>query len=395
MTTQSIVCGACSASVPYGRLSCPSCGELLASVTGARRGGAASIKSANAGSTANAASAAVSLPDVLYDLDSAPTAQVVDGQLALDNAPRDRDGELPWAGAGNGTDAQSGDHASAADQDGWDDEVDGGDLEGLLADDEPVTTEIAAASTTAGHAWAVKGASMTGPSTPAYMPRPNRAQAAAAAASAAATAAAQASVLAGSDMQGALVGTDLPGAYVPPLATAAIPAGPAGPAREWAGYGNSAAVEGADRPAKADRQRAGVDPSRFAEFVVSVSIAGAALSAVGFLLPWASVVIGSTGSGYFDRWGLAAPGHVVVVLAILALLALSIIRNPVPSWLRTGVAGLAIGSLLLGLAWPYLLNPALEAAPGVLIEAIGSVALIGAGILALVTDRHAEARQAV
>jgi predicted membrane-bound spermidine synthase len=107
------------------------------------------------------------------------------------------------------------------------------------------------------------------------------------------------------------------------------------------------------------------------------------------------VVIGSTGSGYFDRWGLAAPGHVGVVVAILALLALSIIRNPVPSWLRTGVAGLAIGSLLLGLAWPYLLNPALEAAPGVLIEAIGSVALIAAGILALVTDRHGEPKQAV
>jgi hypothetical protein len=394
MTTQSIVCGACAASVPYGRLSCPSCGELLASVTGARRGGAASIKSARAASAPSAASAA-SLPDVLYDLDSAPTGQVVDGQLALDNAPRDRDDELPWAGAGNGTEAQTAGHASTADQDGWDDEVDSGDLDGLLADDEPATTEIAAASTTAGHAWAVKGASMTGPSTPAYMPRPNRAQAAAAAASAAATAAAQASVLAGSDMQGVMAGADLPGAYVPPLATSTIPAGPAGPAREWAGYGNGGALAGAEGPAKADRQRAAIDPSRFAEFVVSVSIAGAALSAVGFLLPWASVVIGSTGSGYFDRWGLASPGHFVVVVAILALLALSIIRNPVPSWLRTGVAGLAIGSLLLGLAWPYLLNPALEAAPGVLIEAIGSVALIGAGILALVTDRHAEARQAV
>ena len=31
MTAQSIVCGACAAEVPYGRLSCPSCGELLAS----------------------------------------------------------------------------------------------------------------------------------------------------------------------------------------------------------------------------------------------------------------------------------------------------------------------------------------------------------------------------
>ena len=33
MTARSIVCGSCSADVPYGRLSCPSCGELLASVS--------------------------------------------------------------------------------------------------------------------------------------------------------------------------------------------------------------------------------------------------------------------------------------------------------------------------------------------------------------------------
>ena len=37
MTAQSIVCGTCAAAVPYGRLSCPSCGELLASVAGSRR----------------------------------------------------------------------------------------------------------------------------------------------------------------------------------------------------------------------------------------------------------------------------------------------------------------------------------------------------------------------
>src|SRR6188474_2746325 len=42
MSSKAIVCAACSAAVPYGRLSCPSCGELLASVVGApRRAGAA------------------------------------------------------------------------------------------------------------------------------------------------------------------------------------------------------------------------------------------------------------------------------------------------------------------------------------------------------------------
>ena len=37
MSPQSIVCATCGAAVPYGRLSCPACGELLASVAGAAR----------------------------------------------------------------------------------------------------------------------------------------------------------------------------------------------------------------------------------------------------------------------------------------------------------------------------------------------------------------------
>src|SRR5688572_15840290 len=37
MSMPSIVCGTCQAPVPYGRLSCPACGELLASVAGAGR----------------------------------------------------------------------------------------------------------------------------------------------------------------------------------------------------------------------------------------------------------------------------------------------------------------------------------------------------------------------
>ena len=37
MSKRSIACSACGADVPQGRLSCPACGELLASVTGAMR----------------------------------------------------------------------------------------------------------------------------------------------------------------------------------------------------------------------------------------------------------------------------------------------------------------------------------------------------------------------
>jgi hypothetical protein len=185
---------------------------------------------------------------------------------------------------------------------------------------------------------------------------------------------------------------DLPGAYVPPPPAAVIPAGPAGPARAWVGHTNGTDPDHAarDDAGLGAIARPSVDASRLAEFVGSVSVAGAALASVGFLLPWASVVIGSTGSGYFDRWGFAGPGHLVVVLGTLAVLLLSIVRNPVPSWIRTGIGGLGVGALLLGLAWPYLLNPALEAAPGVLIESVGALALIVAGVLAIATDRRTD-----
>jgi hypothetical protein len=383
MTAQSIACGTCGAPVAYGRLSCPSCGELLASVAGARRTAASAASSAApaaATSSPRTSTARTSTarrkrtPDVLYDVDSAPSASVAESPLALNVAGRDAEAELPWANAAGGPAVQLDEPAK---------KVDDGDLDDLLRSneaDEPVDHS----SSTAGHAWAVAGASLTGPTTPAYMPRPNYARAAAAAA---ATAPAFA--------EPAAPPIDPPGAYVPPLPTSALPAGPPAPARAWAGYNEavpgSSAASGPDGRSASER---GVDASRLAEFVGSVSIAGAALAAVGFLLPWASVMIGSTGSGYFDRWGLAGPGHILVVLGILALIALSIVRNPIPTWIRTGIGGLAVGSLLLGLTWPYLLGP-LDAAPGVLIDAIGAVALIGSGVLALVTDRHAEAEKPV
>jgi hypothetical protein len=361
MTAQSIVCGTCTAAVPYGRLSCPSCGELLASVVGARR-------------PLSALSDTSARQDVPYDAESAPLSSGIEApELALNGGLRDPDAELPWAGAADGPAVEL-DHR----EDGIDDGDEDDDLDGFLGPDDPDEPEVDSSST-AGHAWAIAGASMTGPATPAYMPRPNHSRAAAAAAAASPV-----------NEPPAVPPIDPPGAYVPPLPADAIPAGPPAPARAWAGYGSetdTAASAAAASNAREAEDRA-LDSSRVAEFIGSVSIAGAALASVGFLLPWASVMIGSSGSAYFDRWGLAGPGHVIVVIGILAILALSIVRNPIPSWIRTGLGGLGVGALLLGLTWPYLLGP-LDASPGVLIDAVGAIALIGSGILALVTDRHA------
>ena len=265
------------------------------------------------------------------------------------------------------------DASNSTKRSGWDDDD---DRNGVVHD-EPAGGSVLVDGR---DAWAVAGASLTGPTTPAYMPRPTYARS---------PSEAVGQPLAEPAESAPAPPIDPPGAYVPPPPVSALPAGPPAPARAWAGY-NEAALGGsaaAGPKARGAGDRA-IDPSRIAEFVGSVSIAGAALASVGFLLPWASVMIGATGAEYFDRWGLAGPGHVLVVIAILTVLVLSVVRNPIPTWIRTGIGGLAVGSLLLGITWPYLLGP-LDAAPGVLIDAIGAIALIGSGVLALATDRHA------
>ncbi|MGH2474386.1 MAG: hypothetical protein ACRDIL_03915, partial [Candidatus Limnocylindrales bacterium] len=134
--------------------------------------------------------------------------------------------------------------------------------------------------------------------------------------------------------------------------------------------------------------------TRVDEFVRWLAVAGSALSAAGFLLPWSSVVIGSPGASYFDRWGMAGPWHVVVVVGVLAVLVLAVVANPIPVWVRVGLPGLGLGALLLGLVWPYLIGP-LGAGPGVLMVVIGALLLGVAGVAALAVDRHAGIDQPV
>ncbi len=353
MTAQSIVCGSCTNEVPYGRLSCPSCGELLASVAGSRRSSSTSL-------------ARSAVPDVLYDAGAGPSAAVVDGQLAhelphTDPVARDPESELPWAAsathgpgevgvAADGLAADDGDDVDAASIDGHD-----------------------GSSSTAGPAWAVGTAGLGATRTPAYMPRPPRGAAPVASPSFAE-----------------------PGAYVPPMPVVTLPAGPPAPAREWAGHPpvESGPVDTPTGAVVAASATAPDRQARFAEFVGWLSVAGAAFGAVGFLLPWGLVVIGSAGVGYFDRWGLSGPGHLFVAFAMLAILATTLIKNPIPVWIRTGLIGLGAGAYLLGLVWPYVF--ALPGTgPGAVIAAIGAVALTVAGLLALITDRHGRLDRAV
>lgn len=170
----------------------------------------------------------------------------------------------------------------------------------------------------------------------------------------------------------------------------AVPGGAAAPARAW----GTAGVPPADPPGgvrAADGIRAARRPFQAAhvrEASTWLVVAGSALALAGFLLPWASSVIGARGVGYFDRWGLAGPGHWLVAIALLAVLALGILANPLPNWIRSGVAGMILGALSIGLTLPYLL-----ALPGVQVGALiivgGAALLLLGGIAAIAIDRHA------
>ena len=464
MTAQSIVCGACAAEVPNGRLSCPSCGELLASVAGSRRAGGA------AGSVASMAASAV-VPPVLYDAASAPTGSVADGQLSLEPSERDAESGSSWAGS---TQTQAAGGALKATVNDGDDAP-----EGLLDDEAAGLPAWTPPSSTV--PWGT-ASDLSGGRTPAYMPRPGLRQSApqstvspaadpfpaddapaltglgpepavrtdpqpvlpshpapgpvaqtevswpaagpasppargpvawpepgAAAALAAAplasptsdalvpaapTAATAVPAVQAVHTPQPVQAFDGPGAYLPP-APAAVPGGPSAPAREWAGH--ATAATGNDVEA-VPQTRSVLDPDlrvRLLDFVKWLSVAGSAFAAVGFLLPWGQVVIGSADTGYFGRWGIAGPWHLLVALAILADLGLALIDNKVPVWIRTGITGLGLGALLLGLVWPYLTLPSLGAGPGAVIAAIGAAALVVSGILALVADRHAEPARSV
>jgi len=318
MSSQSIVCVSCGAPVPYGRLSCPACGELLASVAGAPRIARAAVaepapKRASRGARAGAAVAATVAPAPAPAPVAPASASRATPSVLVDMPANDHEPQWPQS--------------------------------------LPATPAPAVKQFTPG------------------LPAP-------AAYSSVATPIATA-----------------PGAYVPPVVTV-MPAGPPAPARAWAGHSAPDAPDGETGDRVKSSMDGLVDPARMTEFIGWLAVAGSAMAAVGFLLPWGVSVIGASGVDYFDRWGLAGPFHPIVALGLLAILGLALVRNPIPLWIRVGLAGFGLGALLLGLAWPYLFSLPGKG-PGVLVVAAGAMLLSVAGVVALVADRHADEDQAV
>jgi hypothetical protein len=117
---------------------------------------------------------------------------------------------------------------------------------------------------------------------------------------------------------------------------------------------------------------------------------GTGAATFGFFLPWSSVVVGaaSSGGGYTETWGIASPTHLLILLVSSLGLLASILPNRVPVWLRTSVLGLVLGGVLMGLAWPYLFAAGFGYKVGVILELVGALVLLIAGVVSIVPSRH-------
>jgi hypothetical protein len=172
-----------------------------------------------------------------------------------------------------------------------------------------------------------------------------------------------------------------------PLAPSGAAAGPDVRAAGWATdlveQASTAVREWLDALGPADRRTA------LARRTVAT---GAAVALFGFLLPWASAPLGTLAANWLDLWGLAGGGHWLIVLGVAALGFVAASRGRTASW-PVALPALALGALLLGLVWPYVLGSTSRPF-GTLVVLVGAVVLLGGGAAGL-ADRHEDATPAV
>src|SRR4029079_469729 len=113
--------------------------------------------------------------------------------------------------------------------------------------------------------------------------------------------------------------------------------------------------------------------------------AGGAIAGLGFLLPWASEIPGNgLGGAYWSRWGLAGPGHWLIVLGLMAIVGLAIASGRDSRLARVPIGPLAVvaAAILIGLLWPYLFG-VFERFVGVWLVLAGTLVLGIGGLLGL------------
>ena len=277
MPPRRIVCPDCGESVPGGRLSCPSCGALLASVAGVP---------ARAGATANDASSGGAGSRAARGVAPAAMSPARIQTQALPEAPTPG-AEAPTPSVNLGPAIP-------------------------LNPTSIRQTEVDGPSPVA--AVAVEAAPMeAAPMEAAPIPAP----------------VVEVSMLADDDEtvdRGYDRGYGPDGGYVPPAyATLPDPV----PATAVAAMPTPAAPVATANASNGTA--AGSDDAKMDQALGYATAAGAGLVAFGMLMPWARVVIGSSGAtGIFDTWGLAGPGHILLLAWAVVVLVVSVIPNRHP-----------------------------------------------------------------
>ena len=119
-----------------------------------------------------------------------------------------------------------------------------------------------------------------------------------------------------------------------------------------------------------------------------LALGGSVLVIISFVLPWATDgVIGSRGTGFTADWGLANPGHLILIVATIAVLVLQVVDNPVPVWVRSAALPLIVGGILTGLAFAYYARPS-GGGSGVAVLLAGALLLLVSGVLASRPQRN-------
>ena len=374
MTATSVVCPDCGSPVAPGRLSCQACGTLLASVVGSARRPSWAGASSDAADIdedrplASARSSDLPEPDPVSEA-AAPTAVAAEPAPATKRSPRRLSRPKVPAAPSKARFVKGSPP----------DPVPPVDTEALFGPVPNVAPPIL-------HDWADEPAATNGAvpaaTSGAVPPATNGAASPRAAGAVATPTPVAGAYLAPSATYVAPpIATRSP--VAPPPATPAWPAAPGSsvPAPSSGGNGASTMTAAAATPAASEQATA----RRVADWLI---IGGSVLAIVSFLLPWATDgVIGSFGTGFTADWGLANPGHLLLIAAVVAILLLHAFENPVPDWFRSGALPLLVGGVLAGLAFAYYARPAGGGA-GVAVLLAGAVVLIVGGMLASRPERH-------
>jgi hypothetical protein len=365
MATKTVVCPECESPLAHGRFSCSACGALVASVASATRSFLAPEPLEPAGQQSTVAEPLAEPPAPVqpaavahvrtYTLESAETTEAAD--------------------------------------DGWDD-----------VPDAPIAEEAAVES--AAPAATVPGEAPAWPDVPSWpiptsaSPRTSFVRPVLVDAEPHGTAAHgdAESIADGFSTDATAATPHVPaGAYLPP--SAVLPPGELLPLPGAAAAGVGAAAIASPRASRRwlpDLGRA-VGPLAIpADAGIRTIATGGGVATLGFLLPWADIVIGSRnlGNGFLEQWGLAGPAALLALALVLGLTSLAVMRPSLPAWIGLSTPAIALACLLVGLAWPYLFG-SFGTSIGIYVVVVGALILAAGGLLDRVASRHGEPPTAV